>query len=319
MARKDLLKGLMGEVDPPKAAELETKSAPARPSQTPRYTKGAIGAVSQSIAELKSRALIEITSDQIDPGGMKDRLDDDAEADAQLRVSLKEYGQQVPVLVRHDPNHEGRYQIVYGRRRVAALKALGMPVKAMVRDLTDRDLVIAQGQENTARRDLSFIEKVNFARQMRDAGYERKIICDALSIDKTVISRMFSIADAVPVNVITLIGPAPSIGRTRWMALIDRLNGVSEAQLTNFINEADASGSDARFEALFEGLAPAKPKAKPANLKPSTLTGAGGAKLGTLQRGPAGLTLSFRKTGGFDDWLAENITDLHQRWKADGK
>jgi ParB family transcriptional regulator, chromosome partitioning protein len=44
-----------------------------------------------------------------------------------------------------------------------ALRDLGQPVRALVRDFDDAALVMAQGQENGARRDLSFIEKANFA------------------------------------------------------------------------------------------------------------------------------------------------------------
>lgn len=137
--------------------------------------------MSRSIADLKARSVIEIDPFLIDPGGMPDRLDSDVNEDADLTRSIAAYGQQVPVLVRPHPDTEGRFQIVYGRRRVLALRDLGQPVKALVRDLDDRQLVLAQGQENTARRDLSFIEKVNFARQMDEAGYDRKVICDALT------------------------------------------------------------------------------------------------------------------------------------------
>ena len=140
--------------------------------------------------------------------------------------SIAEYGQQVPVLVRPHPKIEGRFQIVYGRRRVLALRDLGQPVKALIRDLDDHELVLAQGQENTARRDLSFIEKCNFARQMVAAGYKRQIICDALSIDKTLISRMLSVADRIPLDVVEAIGAAPSIGRDRWLALADLFGAI---------------------------------------------------------------------------------------------
>ena len=95
----------------------------------------------------------------------------------------------------------------------------------MVRNLNDHDLVIAQGQENSARKDLSFIEKANFAAQMQQGGYDRKVICDALSIDKTVISRMLSIIDALPAGLIRAIGAAPGAGRDRWLALADKAQG----------------------------------------------------------------------------------------------
>jgi ParB family chromosome partitioning protein len=311
MARKDLLKGLM---DPAPAPATDI-TAPAKP----RYTKGAIGAVGQSIAELKSRAVIELVADQIDAGGLQDRLEVDPEAHAQLMASIAEYGQQVPVLVRHDPNYEGRYQIVFGRRRVAALNELGVPVKAMVRDLTDQDLVIAQGQENTARKDLSFIEKVNFARQMQDAGYSRKIICDALSIDKTVISRMLQVAEAIPAELILAIGAAPSVGRDRWLGLAKRVEASSESveRIRERLVAMKAMTSDARFSSLLKLLTPTatKVEADP----PRKFISEDGVAIGHAKVGKQETTLKLNREGGFDAWLLENIKRFHREWKTSGE
>ncbi|MFN6977363.1 MAG: plasmid partitioning protein RepB, partial [Gemmobacter sp.] len=213
MARKDLLKDLIaGAGDAPAAAPA------------PRMTRGAIGAVSQSIADLRSRALIDVPADLIDGAGLADRMEPEAGLD-ELAESIRLHGQQVPVMLRHSPNYEGRYEVVYGRRRVAALRRLGLPVRAMVRDLGDRALIVAQGQENTARRDLSFIEKARFAAQMVRMGFDRQVICEALSIDKTVASRMLAVIDALPEAVLQAIGPAPGVGRDRWLALAGRARG----------------------------------------------------------------------------------------------
>lgn len=316
MGRKNLLQDLMG-------APLETKSTEASPRARP--SKGAIGAVSKSIAELKSRSVVEIDPRLIHEGGLKDRLEGDAEADEALVASIRDHGQQVPVLVRPHPEHADHFQIVYGRRRVAALRELGLPAKALVRDLDDAALVIAQGQENSARKNLSFIEKVNFARQMQDAGYDRKAICAALHIDKTVISRMLMIADCVPVELIEAIGPAPSVGRDRWMALANAL-GSTEVDLEEAMEVAETvegDGSDATFEAVLKvasaGQAvPKRPAAtKSAARAPQTpLRGAGGARLGTYIKTPKGLSLALSGAGGFEDWLVENMETLHEDWKA---
>ena len=135
--------------DPKAAKSTVTPVASVDPAR-PRYSGGAIGAVSQSIADLKSRSVIEIDPNKIKAGGILDRLEDDDPAHAALMTSLRDHGQQVPVLVRPHPELPDTYQIVYGRRRVLALRDLGIPVKALVRDLDDRELVVAQGQENSA-------------------------------------------------------------------------------------------------------------------------------------------------------------------------
>lgn len=310
MARKNLLQGLMDQ-GKDGASPSKTPTPP-----TPRYSKGAIGAVSQSIQELKSRSVVEVDARMVDAAGVKDRLDPADTDHAALVESIREYGQQVPVLLRVNPNDPERYQVVYGRRRIRALKDLGLPVKALIRDLDDRALIIAQGQENTARKDLTFIERANFARQMRDGGYDRKVICDALHVDKTVISRMLSVADVIPVALIEAIGPAPSVGRDRWLALKDAMDRTSVA-----VEEATAlvdpeMGSDLRFKTLLETLEARlrKPKAA-ADVETTAVTGENGETLATAKWSGGKMTMVLSSEGGFDRWLADNLKEIHQSWK----
>ena len=308
MARKNLLAGLTGAP--------ETQGAAGAAPPLPRRRTGAVGAVGQSIADLRANAVVELAADIIDHGGLRDRLGEEDDAHRALVESIREYGQQVPVLVRHSPNAEGRYEAIYGRRRIAALRELGRPVRAMIRDLPDRDLIVIQGQENAARRDLTFIEKVNFARQMRDMRFERKVICDALHIDKTVISRMLAVADAVPVALIEAIGPAPSIGRDRWRALGQRLVAAppDAGRLAAWSRELDRiEGSDARFEAAMA----ATEAPRPPSPAPRPLRGASGAPLGTAREGRGGTTIRLTAADGFDRWLVENIEEIHRRFREE--
>ena len=298
MARKDLLKGLMQGDNLP-----DDTGAP-----LPRYSRGAIGAVSRGIDDLKQRAIHDVPVDLIDHAGLRDRLDEDADGIEALKDSIREYGQQVPVLLRHHPNVEGRYEVVYGRRRVAALRLLGLPVKAMVRHLDDRALVIAQGQENSARKDLSFIEKALFAQDMTRQGYDRKVVCDALMIDKTVLSRMLTVADNLPHKLVTAIGSAPSIGRDRWLAMAQRVRG---ADLDRAIAAAQGADSDARFEAVLLALTPAR---RPAPL-PAQVTDSQGKRIAEIRGSTRKTVIELAGEGReFGDWLARNLHEIHRNW-----
>jgi len=323
MARKDLLKSLIEGAQSPAPSETRVDAA------KPRYTGGAIGAVSQSIADLKSRAVIDVDPQQIDPGGLEDRLEHVDEDHAALVGSLRDHGQQVPVLLRPHPTEPDRFQVVYGRRRVRALKELGQPVKALVRTLDDQEMILAQGQENSARKDLSFIEKVSFARQMRDLGYARKTICAALHVDKTVISRMMVVADAIDPDLIAVIGAAPSVGRDRWLALAEKLDarGISVEDAILHVNlMAAAERSDKRFEVLFAKLTPAKEEDPDHNrppdhsLRPLPLHGSEGQKLASAQRlsNKTVLTISRKTDDGFAEWLLQNFSEIHRLYKGGG-
>lgn len=328
MARKDLLKGLMGDQHVNDKAEPKEPSTtpPAPPPQRSRYTKGAIGAVSQQIADLKSRSVGEIDPNMIDAGGINDRLDFDKKDHELLMASIKEFGQQVPVLVRPHPTDEGRYQIVYGRRRVLAMRDLGLPVHAMIRDLDDDALIMAQGQENSARKDLSFIERANFARQMRDADYDRHAMCAALHIDKTVISRMLSIVDRIPVEVIEAIGAAPNVGRDRWLKMADYyeqlIYDAGDAIAMMGLLGSDLN-SDKRFDGLMLALSSVIQKQQATTKKKQTKTmsplrTSDGQMLGqaSWRNGRMTMVVDQKNSEGFDEWLVDNIAEIHQRWKT---
>ena len=187
----------------------------------------------------------------------------------------------------------------------------------MIRNLPDREQIVVQGQENAARRHLTFIETVNFTRQMREAGFVRPVICDALHIDKTAISRMLAVADAVPPPLIEAIGPAPGVGRDRWRALGDRLAARAPDAATLKVWARDlgrVEGSHARFDAALAAAAearlpapPSRPRSGGAPARPRPLAGADGAPLGTARAAREATTIRITARDGFADWLVANM------------
>lgn len=321
MARKGILSpGISAE----KGAPAPSKSR--SPAPAPR---GAVGALQSSLTKLQESAVQDIDPTLIDNAGFEDRLGGDLETQKQLKASLETYGQQVPVLLRPHPAKPGRFEIVYGRRRLAALKELGLPVKAMVRQLDDHALVMAQGQENTARQNLSFIEKASFAAQLNEAGYDRQTIADALSIDLPMLSRMLKVGGAFALDFLRQIGSAPGIGRDRWIALAKLFEdqaALSRAKTFMKTPAFQIPSSDARFEAVFE-RASRKPEksAKKSTPKPRTLRSAEGQALGDIRTNTKGVTLNIaaKSAQGFDQWLNTHaealLQEIHDRWKKEGR
>ncbi|MFP7674533.1 plasmid partitioning protein RepB [Marivita sp. S0852] len=304
----------------------DTNTPPKRRMPEPAAPRGAVGALQSSLTKLQENAVQDIAAHLIDDAGVEDRLAIDPDAQAQLKQSLETYGQQVPVLLRPNAEKPGRFEIVYGRRRLAALRDLGMPVKAMVRTLDDEALVLAQGQENTARQDLSFIEKASFATQLQQADYDRQTIAAALSIDLPMVSRLLKVGAELPLEFLRRIGSAPGIGRDRWTALVKLFTDdpTSRRRAYEMSRSAGFSdlGSDDRFEKVYTAAATKRRTADtPAAAKPRTLRNADGTALADIRSTRRGVTLNIPARDGFDTWIAEQaetlISDLHARWQKE--
>ena len=317
MARKGILSSETKAPAPP-----QERPTP-KPSTAPR---GAVGALQSSLTRLQENAVQDLDASLIDMAGVEDRLGIDDESQRKLEESLRTYGQQVPVLVRPHPSQAGRFEIVYGRRRLKALKAIGVPVKAMVRHLDDHALVMAQGQENTARQDLSFVEKASFAAQLDASGHDRQTIADALTIDLPMVSRMLKVGNAFDLAFLRKIGSAPSIGRDRWLTLaklVQEPEAKSRAEEATTVDTFSDLTSDERFESIFKA-ANNKPTPKapaPTASETRTLRNQDGKALAEVRRTPRGVSLniSARTAGGFDKWLDTHAEELmrgiHDRWR----
>lgn len=304
---------------------------PATPDIRPRFPNtGAMSGVKSTLRDLSSNAVKELDPALIDDGGPRDRLSISDTDVAELAESMRLHGQQVPIMVRPLPDAPGRYRIVYGRRRLRALKLIGMPAKALVRSLTDEQAILAQGQENSLRLDPSFIEKALFVAELANAGYDSAVILDALAIDKPMLSRMTKVARSIPPGVIHFVGPAHGIGRRRWEELADlsRDHAIDLEQLAETVLPAVAEGtSDGRFARLQDAAASTVTRgASPRQAAPALLlTDAEGVTVAEVKVTPRALTIRLARNDdrGFAEWMRENaereILRLHEAWKSSVK
>ena len=267
MARKNLLTGLTDAKLT--AVNISTDPAAGPVKASLAFTaRGAVGSVSRSIDELAARAdlakslearltagsvIVDLDPAAIDGSFVVDRMQEEGESFRLLIEAIRANGQEFPILVRPHPREPGRYQVAFGHRRLRAAAELGRPVRASVKQLSDRDLVIAQGQENSARADLSFIERARFAHRLEAAGYDRETIMAALSVDKTTVSRMISVASRIPANIIDAVGAAPGVGRDRWIELAGLSQTPELPRAFAHLHENPeflAAASDQRFDLL---------------------------------------------------------------------
>jgi ParB family transcriptional regulator, chromosome partitioning protein len=227
--------------------------------------RGASRSMKLSIDELAANAkrvvagdsIVELDPTLVDPSALKDRIDDDEEEFVLFRDGIRESGQHQPILVRPNEQIQGRYIIVFGHRRARAARELGLPVLAVVKKMDEVAHVIAQGQENTRRKDYSFIEKALFARRLIQLGHSKDVAKASLSVDDTLLSRMLSVTEIIPSDVVEGIGAARTVGRDRWedlKKLFDGAKRVDRAREIVASEEFAAADSVGRFGLLWKKL-----------------------------------------------------------------
>lgn len=329
MARKNIFGA---DPDSPAGAGGETGAvADVRPLANldrPLRRTGPVGAFSQSLGSISEKAqraadlekqlahgqtIVELDPSLIDSSFVPDRLEVDPQDLNTLVGQIREHGQQVPILVRPHPEADGRYQVAYGHRRLAAIRKTGGTIKAVIRPLTDEQLVVSQGQENNARTDLSYIERTFFALRLERRGFSRDIIMSSLGVDKAALSRMIALAGRLPDELIEAIGPAPGFGRTRWADMADLLESASKKAKALKLIHADAfkaMPSDGRFEHIFEQLRAAKPTPRSGEWR------AAGAKAVKVTETEGHLTLNFNKAAlpRFGAFVESHLDRLYEEY-----
>ncbi|MEP3639077.1 MAG: plasmid partitioning protein RepB [Paracoccaceae bacterium] len=271
--------------------------------------KGTVGSVRAGLGGIQ-----EIDTALILPWGPQDRLeltavnssDDDV---VDLVESIQASGQQIPVLLRPALHQDGKFDVVYGRRRVLACQQLGIMVKALIRTLDDREALMAKGLENASRQDLSFYERARFAQAILDQGYSREEAQKALSISKNTLSQLERVARLIPAAVGEAIGPAHGAGRPKWMTLATAFESgkTNEAQVMKILSTVtEGETSDARLAAVLASLGKrGANETRAAERRPVKGT--------FVKSSMSSVTLTVKRAGdtaAFADWIDDNIDRL---------
>lgn len=316
MARKNLLESVLGQ-------DAEKSDNSARSNYALKGASGKMKASLDSLADdakkmLEGETIVEIEPEKIDVSFVNDRLAGDEEEYQSLKSAIERVGQDTPVLLRPHPKKADGYMIVFGHRRVRVARELGRPVRAVIKSMDDLAHVLAQGQENSARSDLSFIEKALFAKRLIELGHAKDVVQAALTVDATLLSRLLSVSQKIDESIIEFIGSAKSIGRDRWEAfkklvvlpankkkVLDRIAEESMQNLT----------SDDRFEELLKTVQKGRagPKKKPTSQATTRKLG----DIGSLTVAPNQIKISLSKAHGegFQKFLEAEMDSLLLKYK----
>ena len=315
MTRKNIFASVLVSKSRPEAERAPITTTPASVrEQTQDFgarLSPAVGKLAQALDDVVNRSVIELDPKLVDPSPYPDRLPDDSSADFEaLRATIAAEGQKIPVQVRPHPTMSGRYQLAYGHRRWRAAIELNKSLKAIVTALSDADLAVMQGLENSARQDLTWIERALFAARMDAQHVKPREIYTALGIDDAQLTHMRTVTKALPEEIIRRVGRAPRVWRRRWLDLADAYrqipNGsaviaktlsadrVSQSNLEGKILSADRgsqSQSDVRFQKALDALrAPTLPRAAPASM---SWNAHDGEPFGTLKTTASAITLTL--------------------------
>ena len=270
-------------------------------------------------------------SDRLDPKDVHD-----------LRASIEQNGQTVPILVRRHATDPNRYLLVYGRRRLEAIRASDKvsKVRALIANLDDTAALRAQVSENTGRRDLSYIERALFAQELLDSGFGSQAqIAEVLNVTRSAVSMSISVAKAIGTALAHAIGPAHGVGRPRWEALAKELadSRIENDDLSRIALDvrAKAAANEQADEdpqvdpsvAAFEAVARHVKKSVSSTLgkKPRSKTTAlviDGTPVGAIKRSGRALRLDLTDVDdAFAEWLDARAQDvleeLHDRWRRE--
>ncbi|NIJ42818.1 ParB family chromosome partitioning protein [Parvibaculum indicum] len=318
----------------PFANILNDKEKPAERSVMEYAARGASRSILGTLDEMAARAdklatgeaIVELDPDTIDASFVRDRRAHNEQEFNELLEAIRENGQNSPILVRPHPKASGRYMAVFGHRRLLVAKTLGRKVRAVVKEMVDQEHVVTLGQENSARSNAPFIERALFAADLARLRYDEDnaIILKALSIDRTTLSKMLSVA-ALPAKVLEAIGEAKGVGRDRWYDLKLLMDKPSNQEAALQVIEEDgfaALSSDARFDRLVHRLKTARSRTRTqAGPEKRRWAPTGGSVSADITADAKRFTLAIKakssEARAFGDYLSENLDRLYEAFRRD--
>ena len=200
--------------------------------------------------------LIELDPHDIEPNPQQPRQIFDEDALQELAESIRQNGVQQPIVVRL---HEGAYQLVSGERRVrASILAERAVVPAVVREISDREMLRLGLIENIQREDLNPIETAQaYERLIQEFGWTQKELASQVGKQRVTVTntlRLLNLHATVQDHVVKgdiTMGHARALlalesadrQRTACRKIIEE--GLSVRQTERLVNPGSAKGKTA--------------------------------------------------------------------------
>jgi ParB/RepB/Spo0J family partition protein len=168
--------------------------------------------------------------------GMHDRLEQhiSEQTCASEIESFAKHGQLVPALgrpLRGDPDYD--VELVYGARRLFVARHINKPLAVELRDMSDRECIIAMDIENRQRVDISPYERgISFLQWLRSGHFRSQDdLAKALNISPSVVSRLIKVS-RLPAVIVDAFGDPTTICETWALSLTQALEDPRSRQST---------------------------------------------------------------------------------------
>ena len=298
------LSALMADIAVPKN-EVETK--PVQAEKTKAVSTDVTGATIDM-----SKGIPELYIDKIERNPEQPRKVFDKDKLAELTKSIADKGVLQPILVRPLPERyaknggsiKGRYQIVAGERRwLAAMTAGLLFIPALVRDLTDQEVLEIGVVENVQRADLSPMEEADaYQALINQFGRKQAEIADAIGKSRSHVANCLRLLSLPKLAQEYLQDGLITAGHARAILSAPDPQALAEA----IVNDGLSVRASEKWAAMMSGAAKApKPEQMPdANVAfiEKKLSQHIGLKVNIKHKSPGGsLTIKYKTMEQLDD------------------
>jgi ParB family transcriptional regulator, chromosome partitioning protein len=185
---------------------------------------------------MSERVLVSVNPFRCRMWDLHDRLDCEISEEScrEEIVSFAKHGQLVPALARVLRGHRDfDFELIYGARRLFVAQHVNKPLLIEIRDLPDREAIVAMDIENRQRRDISPYERgLSYALWMREGHFSsQEEIARALKVSASQVSRLLRLA-RLPSIVVSAFGKGSDIRESWGLQVADALEDPHRRQVT---------------------------------------------------------------------------------------
>ena len=149
----------------------------------------------QEASGIKNETLSEIDTHLVLNWEYHDRPEAELGDIQAFAEEFKKIGQQQPCIVRPHREFSNKFELIIGERRWRAAKLAGLPLKAIIKEMSDADAAMAQAAENEDREGLSeYAKGMSYNRLIENNIIKQKDLIDRLGKSKQYISALLSFA-----------------------------------------------------------------------------------------------------------------------------